>query len=318
MSFKTAFLFPGQGAQAMGMGLQIYETYDAARSFFNAACEEVDFDLKSMCFEETGTLLSQTEYTQPALVAVEGMIVKVLEEKGLIADAYAGLSLGEYSALAAAGALDFTAAVRLAGRRGKIMAQALPKDKTAMAAILGMDGRDAAHICKETEGIGLVEVANYNCPGQVVIGGEREAVRHASALAKSQGARRVVPLNVSGAFHTSLLTEAGTLLRLELDQMDFNPLQKPVVFDTTADYQQQPLKDLLQQQISSPVLFEDSIRRLIRDGVDTFVEIGPGKTLSGFVKKIDRNVTLYQISDVKSLEQAVKKLLPARDVEKGL
>jgi len=305
---KVAFLFAGQGSQVVGMGKEIYETYEIAREFFDRACQLVDFDMKKLCFEGPLEQLSQTEYTQACLVACEMMALKVLKAHSIISDICAGLSLGEYSALVAAGALDAYDAVRLVRVRGQIMSEALPKGISSMAAVLGMQADDLEAICQELTDSGVVEIANYNCPGQLVIGGEIEAVNIASELAIERGARKVKALNVSSAFHTSLLKDAGTKLRKELEKVDFNDLKIPVVFNKTAKYQYEPLVDLLETQVYSSVRFEASIRLMLEEGVTTFIEIGPGKTLSSFVKKIDRKVNIYQVEDVVGINKLVEQL----------
>lgn len=305
---KIAFLFPGQGAQKVGMGKEIYENFEIARTFLDEADEQMDFDLKNLIFNSPLEQLSETEYTQPALVAVELMILKVLAEKGISPDVLAGFSLGEYTALVAAGALSPLDAVKLVRERGKIMATALPKGTSAMAAVLGMGSESLQALCAEVGELGVVEIANYNCPGQLVIGGERDAVEKVSELAISHGARKVIPLNTSGAFHTSLLKEASEQLRPHLEQIGFKALAVPVIFNQTATYQDQPIVKLMMAQVSSPVLFEDSIRKMLADGVDTFIEIGPGRTLTGFIKKVDRKTTFYQVEDVAGVNELLKEL----------
>jgi len=305
---KIAFLFAGQGSQAVGMGKDIYETYDIAREFFDDACKLVEFDMKQLCFEGPLEELSQTKYTQACLVAVELMIFKVLESHGLKADICAGLSLGEYAALSAAGAIAANDAIRLVRSRGQMMHDALPVGMSTMAAVLGMEAVALEAICQAASQVGIVEIANYNCPGQLVIGGEVMAVKKATELAIKQGARKVIPLNVSGAFHTSLLKEAGRKLRHALEQIEFKGLEIPVIFNQTANYQTEPIVDLLEKQLSQPVQFERSIRLMLEAGVDTFVEIGPGKTLSSFVKKVDKKAVTYQVADVAGINQIVQQL----------
>ena len=305
---KVAFLFPGQGAQVVGMGKEIYETYDIAREFFDSACKLVDFNMKSLCFDGPIEELSQTEYTQACMVAIELMIFKVLESHGIAPDICAGLSLGEYSALSVAGALEADEAVKLVRHRGQIMSKALPIGTSTMAAVLGMEAVDLEVVCQEASVAGVVEIANYNCPGQLVIGGEIEAVKKATELAIQKGARKVTALNVSGAFHTSLLKEAGIELRSELEKIDFKDLKIPVIFNKTAKFQDAPIIDLMVAQVSSSVRFEETIRLMMKEGVETFVEIGPGKILSGFVKKVDRKMNIYQVGDVAGIHTLIEKL----------
>ena len=305
---KIAFLFPGQGAQQVGMGHDIYDAFEVARDVFDQAEMQVSFDLKQLCFKGPIETLSQTEYTQACLVACEIAMLRVLNEQGITADAYAGLSLGEYSALVAAGALEANDAIALVRKRGQIMSEALPAGTSTMSAVLGMAAADLEVVCQEASAVGIVEIANYNCPGQLVIGGEVAAVAKAGELAVEKGARKVIPLNVSGAFHTSLLKAAGMKLRTELAQIKWRDLEKPVVFNKTANYQDAPLIDLLEAQVYSSVRFEDSIRRMIADGIDTFIEVGPGKTLSAFVKKIDRNVKIYNASTLENLQNLIKEV----------
>lgn len=305
---KIAFLFVGQGAQVVGMGKEIYETYEMAREYFDHACELVDFDMRKLCFEGSLEQLSQTEYTQACLLVCEMMTLKVLEQHDIVPNVCAGLSLGEYSALVAAGALDAYDAIKLVRIRGQIMSEALPVGISSMVAILGIESDVLSTLCNQATHLGVVEIANYNCPGQLVIGGTIAAVEKVLELATQHGARKIVPLKVSAAFHTSLLKGSGTKLRKELDKVDFKELKIPVVFNKTAAYQNAPLEDLLESQVFSPVKFEASIRLMLEEGVDTFIEIGPGKTLSGFVKKVDRKVTTYQINDVAGINTLVQKL----------
>ena len=305
---KIAFLFPGQGAQVVGMGKDIYENNEVARTFFDEANASLDFDLKELVFNGPLEKLSLTEYTQPALVAVEIMLLKVLAEKDIKPDVVAGLSLGEYSALVAAGSLAPLTAVELTRIRGQIMSSALPVGTTTMAAVLGMESDVLSTLCEEANPLGIVEIANYNCPGQLVIGGHVDAVEKVSKLATENGARKVIPLNVSGAFHTSLLKEAGEKLRGELEKIQFKNLEIPVIFNKTADYQNEPIINLLEAQLSSAVKFQATIELMIQDGVDTFIEVGPGRSLLGFIKKIDRRLAIYQVEDSSGINELVEKL----------
>ena len=302
---KIAFLFPGQGAQTVGMGRDIYENHESARTFFDQANAALDFDLKELAFNGPIEKLSQTEYTQPALVAVEMMLLKALVAAGIEPEIVAGLSLGEYTALVAGGAIAPIDAVNLVAKRGKIMTSALPANTTTMAAVLGIENDILSTLCKKIAGEEIVEIANYNCPGQLVIGGHVAAVEKITKLALEQGARKVIPLKVSGAFHTSLLKDAGEKLRIELEKTAFKNLEIPVIFNKTADYQNEPLIDLLTAQVYSAVRFQETIELMIKDGIDTFIEVGPGKTLSGFVKKVDRKLKIYQVETMADIENLV-------------
>ena len=300
---KTAFLFPGQGAQYVGMGKELYENFAVVRDFLDSMSLDLDFDIKKLCFEGPEDILKQTKFTQPCLLAIEIAFFKLLTEFEIRADICAGLSLGEYAALAYSGAIDEKEAVKLVQKRGKIMEEAVPAGVGAMAAILALDEIILKDICSETSqlGLGIVEIANYNCPGQLVIGGHKAAVEKACDLAKEKGAK-VIPLNVSGPFHTSLLKDAGAKLRKELEQIEIKNPNLPVIFNTKGNYQENDqIVDLLERQIYSGVYFEKTIRLMLDSGVDTFIEVGPSKTLSGFIKKIDRKANIYNVEDMASL-----------------
>jgi malonyl CoA-acyl carrier protein transacylase len=305
---KIAFLYAGQGSQYVGMGKSIYDHYPTAKTIFDSI--KLDFDVKKCCFEGPEEVLNTTEYTQPAMVLVANAITAVLKEKGIIPDVVAGLSLGEYSALCASGVFNPQTGIELVRFRGQVMQEAVKGIDSSMQAVLGLDRETLQQACIEASKLGVVEIANYNCPGQLVIAGEKKAVELAGSIALDLKARRVLPLNVSGPFHTSLLKDASIKLEEKFKNIEFNEMNIPVVFNTTATYlkNQESIPTLLEKQVMSSVYFEDSIRFMINDGVDTFIEIGPGKILSSFVKKIDRNVTLLQIEDQVSLENVVTKL----------
>lgn len=303
---KTAFMFPGQGAQYIGMGSGFYEKEEASRKIFDLAGKVTGLDIKALCFEENDKL-SVTEYTQIAMLTVEVAILKVLEEKGIYPDVTAGLSLGEYGAVVAAGAMRAEDAFAVVRRRGIYMQEAVPEGG-AMAAVLGVDSSVIEEVCSQTEG--LVTIANYNCPGQIVITGEEEAVSRAGETLKEKGAKRVIPLNVSGPFHSQMLIGAGERLRRDLDRVQLLDFTIPYVANLTADYVHttQDIRNLLEKQVSSPVKWQQSAERMLADGVDTFVEIGPGRTLSGFVKKINKEATVLNIDQYEDLAKCLEVL----------
>lgn len=303
---KTAFIFPGQGAQKAGMGKDFYEQSETARAVIDKATELLGIDMKALCFEENEKL-DQTEYTQAALVTVCMAMEKVLEERGLRADVTAGLSLGEYCAIAAAGGMSVEDAITTVRKRGILMQNAVPGGKGAMAAVLGMTGEAIEHVIGEIEG---VTVANYNCPGQIVITGWKESVEKASEALKEAGAKRVLPLNVSGPFHSPMLKEAGEELGKVLENVEITPLQIPYVTNVTAEYvrDSSKTKGLLAEQVASSVRWQQSVETMIAEGVDTFVEIGPGRTLAGFMKKINRDVKVMNVACWEDVEKVVEAL----------
>ncbi|MCI8937882.1 MAG: ACP S-malonyltransferase [Lachnospiraceae bacterium] len=303
---KTAFMFPGQGAQYIGMGKDFYEKEETAKEIFEKAGSITGLDMPSICFVENDRL-SITEYTQIAMLTVETAILKVLEERGIRPDVTAGLSLGEYGAIVACGAMRAEEAFAVVRRRGVYMQEAVPEGG-AMAAVMGIGADVIEEVCQNTPGI--VSIANYNCPGQIVITGEEKAVNEAGETLKEKGAKRVVPLNVSGPFHSQMLTGAGERLRKDLEKVQISEFSIPYVANLTADYVSSPadIRDLLEKQISSPVRWQQSVERMLADGVDTFVEIGPGKTLSSFVKKINREVMVLNIDKYEDLAKCLEVL----------
>ena len=306
---KIAFIYPGQGAQYAGMGKEIYQKYQEAREIFERADEALGFSISKLCFEGPEEELMKTENTQPAILTVSVALTKVLQKRGIKAEVTAGLSLGEYSSLVLAEALDFEDAVRLVKNRGKYMQEVVPQGVGTMAAILGLENEAVEEICRIASQVGIVEPANYNCPGQLVISGEVKAVEKAVELAKEKGAKRAVVLAVSAPFHCSMLKKAGELLEKDLEKIEIKELKIPVISNVTANYvTREEVKDLLIKQVSHPVLWEQSVKRMIEDGVDTFVEIGPGKTLTGFVKKIDRTKAAYNFEDEESLLKTLSAL----------
>lgn len=302
---KIAFIFPGQGAQKTGMGKDFYEQSQRAAEIYDAASkrlkEEMEIDIRTLCFDENDKL-DQTAYTQAALVTTCLAMARTLEEKGVRADVTAGLSLGEYCAIAVAGGMSDLDAVWAVRKRGVLMEEAVPTGVGAMAAVLGLS---AEQIEKVTEEIKGVTVANYNCPGQVVITGETDSVDAAKEKLLECGAKRVLPLNVSGPFHSPMLKETGEKLSEVLDQIHFHELELPYVTNVTAE----PItdicktKELLKEQVAASVRWQQSMERMIEDGVDTFIEIGPGKTLAGFLKKINRTVTVMNISCIEDVDK---------------
>ena len=303
---KIAFIFPGQGAQKAGMGKDFYETFNTAKEIFDQACQWLSLDMQELCFTENDRL-DLTEYTQAALVTTCLAMEKVVEEKGLYPDVTAGLSLGEYCAIEVAGGMSVQDAVTTVRKRGILMEQAVPAGQGMMAAVLGMD---ADKIEAVTDAIDGVSIANYNCPGQIVITGAKNAVEEASVKLKENGARRVLPLNVSGPFHFAMLEDAGKELAQVLENVSLSPLKIPYVTNVTAQYVENSdeTKALLAKQISSSVKWQQSVETMIKEGVDIFVEIGPGKTLAGFMKKIDRTVKVYNIQTVEDVDKVISEI----------
>lgn len=297
---RTAFIFPGQGAQYSGMGKDFYETYDIAKKVYMTAEEATGIDVAQLCFTEDERL-DVTEYTQIAMLTTEVAILKVLEQKKVRADCTAGLSLGEYGALAAAGVMELTALFRLIRCRGVFMQEAYPVGG-AMCAVLGLDAETIRRICRETAG--TVSIANDNCPGQIVITGEAQAVQAACEKLQESGAKRCLPLKVSGPFHSALLAGAGEKLAAELEKVSVKPPRIPYVCNVEADYveDESAVKELLARQVSSTVRWRESMERMLADGVDTFVEIGPGRTLAGFLKKMSRDATVLNVSKVEDVD----------------
>ena len=310
---KLAILYAGQGSQHPGMGKDLYEAYPAFRAAFDAA--ELDFDLKRTCFEDPDGVLNQTEYTQPCMVAFAAGVTAVLKENGVQADTLAGLSLGEYSALEAAGVFTAKQAVELAAYRGKAMADAAKGIDCGMTAVLNLDRDALAKCCAEAADLGVVQICNYNCPGQLVIGGEKAAVDKAAELAKAAGARRCLPLKVSGPFHTTLMAPAGDALAKRFASEAFGAMQTPVLFNCLGREKTdaESIPALLEKQVQSSVYMEDTLRRLGELGVTDVLEVGPGKALSGFVKKtLGADVHCTAVETAEELEAFLKSWKEAR------
>lgn len=297
---KIAFIFPGQGSQYVGMGKDFYETFPCAKEMIDLAEKVSGIPMKELLFEENEDI-NITKYTQIAMLADELAIWSVLREKGFESVVNAGLSLGEYAALVASGVMTPEDAFRVVAKRGEYMQEAVPTGG-AMTAVLGADTAVIEKICEETEGI--VSIANYNCPGQIVITGEQQAVDAAAAALKEAGAKRCTPLNVSGPFHSAMLLSAGEKLAAELEQVEIHEIAVPYITNVTADYVTDPsqVKELLKKQISSSVRWQQSVERMIADGVEAFIEIGPKKSLCGFMKRIDKTVPAYHVDKVTDLE----------------
>lgn len=309
---KIAFIFPGQGSQYIGMGKDFYEEFEESRKTYKDADKILDMNLSELCFDGKKEELSKTENTQPAILATSIAILKAVESRGVEADYTAGLSLGEYTSLVYAGALSFEDALKVVVKRAKFMQEAVPIGIGSMAAILALDEDKVSKALEIGNNFGKVEIANYNSPGQIVISGEKQAVKKACEEALNLGAKRAVVLDVSAPFHSSMLEPAGLKLKEELEKIEFHNLNKRLLSNVDAKVveNKEELKDKLIRQLSSSVLWQQSIENMIEDGVDTFVEIGPGKTLTGFVKRIAKNmdkkdIKALNINDIDSFNKTI-------------
>ena len=303
---RIAFIFPGQGAQVCGMGQDFYEQTETGKKIFDKASGLLGFSMPELCFEKNDRL-DITEYTQAAMVTAGIAMMRVLEEKGIKPDVAAGLSLGEYCALAAAGVMSDEDAIRTVRQRGILMQEAVPVGEGAMAAILALDAAAIEAVTGAMEG---VWIANYNCPGQIVISGKKAAVEEACEKLKAAGAKRALLLNVSGPFHSGMLTVAGEKLAQVLADVEIHTPRIPYVANVTAQFvtTAEPVKDLLTRQVSSSVRWQQSVEAMINDGVDTFIEIGPGRTLAGFMKKISKEVKTMNVEKLEDIEKVAEAL----------
>lgn len=299
---KIAFIFPGQGSQYIGMGKELVENFPLAAEIMEKANEILELDLAGLCFNGPAEELNLTENTQPAIYTISYMVTRLLNEEGIYPLLAAGHSLGEYSALAAAGVFSFEEGLRLVRQRGILMNRAVPDNQGSMAAIIGLEDKIVQEICQEVNGI--CEIANYNSPGQIVISGEREAVEAACQLAEDKGARRTVGLKVSGPFHSSLMKRAAEDFANIIGEIEFKKPAFPVVSNVTADFVEEPeeIKGLLIKQISNSVRWVESIKLIQAQGVNTFIEAGPGKVLRGLLRRIDSSLTTYNIDDPETMQ----------------
>ncbi len=307
---KIACIFPGQGSQYVGMGKEIAENYKIAMDIFERAGEKLGINVKELCFEGNDEELKKTENTQPSILTTSIALLEVLKYKGIRPSVTAGLSLGEYTALVASNAISFEDAVEVVKKRGKYMQEAVPHGEGTMAAVMGLNKDEVVECLKMASGYGVVEAANFNCPGQVVIAGQVKAVEKASMVLKEKGAKKVVVLPVSAPFHSSMLKPAGERLSFELDKIEFKDMEIPVVSNVHGQVinNKYEIKQLLVDQVSSSVLWEDSVKNMICLGIDTFIEVGPGKSLSAFIKKIDKRINIYNVENIESLDKTINSL----------
>lgn len=303
---KMAFIYPGQGSQYVGMGKELYENFDIVKNTYEEASQALGFDVAKMSFESED--INKTEYTQPLMVTLSVALTRLLEEKNIKPDMTAGLSLGEYASFVCSNALDFKTAVTLVHKRGQYMQNCIPDGEWRMAAIIGLEDEIVENVCKELNG--YVKCANYNCPGQVVIAGEKEEVEKACEKLSAVGARRTIMLNVTAPFHTDKLIEAKNNLAKDLANTTFNSFEIPVVknLDASEYKNDDDFVSILSNHIVSPVQWRKSVEYMINQGVDTFIELGPGKTLSGFVRKINKDVKVYNVENIETLNKLLEEI----------
>ncbi|MEW6408795.1 MAG: ACP S-malonyltransferase [Nitrospirota bacterium] len=307
MSHKVAFIFPGQGSQYVGMGKEFYEGFEYAREVFDIASEVLDIDMKRLCFEGPADALNKTENTQPAILTVSISALNVLNKYDIKADVVAGHSLGEYTAAVAVGSIGIRDAIMLVRKRGQFMQEAVPEGQGMMVAILGLDKKIVEEMIDTG---GMVTVANYNCPGQIVIAGDKKTVEEVVKVARGSGAKKVVPLSVSIPSHTPLMGKAAERLEAIIDDIDMDDPHIPLVCNISAKFvdSKEELKISLIQQLTNPVLWEDSVKVMIDAGVDTFIEVGPGNVLSGLVRRTDKGVRTLNVGGLQNLEETLKEL----------
>ncbi len=307
---KIGFVFSGQGSQSVGMGKDLAENFEVCKNIFEKADSALGYSISSICFEGPKEELDKTENTQPAILTVSIAAFEALKSKGVRPYAVAGLSLGEYSALVASGVISFEDAVRFVKKRGFMMQNAVPAGKGKMAAVLGLDAEKLKAVCAEASSKGIVECANFNCPGQIVIGGETDAVDFACEKAKEAGAKKVVPLAVSVPSHTSVLRDVSAKLAVELSSVELKNPEIKFLSNVKGDFSETAgeISTLLADQVMKPVLWQNIIEKMISDGITTIIEVGPGKVLSGFNRMISREIKSYNVEDVKSLEETIIKL----------
>ena len=302
---KTAFLFSGQGAQQLGMARDLYDQHESVKTTFDEASKALGYDLRAL-IDHDEEKLNETKYTQPAILTTSVAIMRLLNENGIKPDVVAGLSLGEYSALVASGIIDFQEAVKLVAKRGQYMTEAAPTGSGKMVAVMNTEPALIEEICQKASERGIVSPANYNTPAQIVIGGEVLAVDYAVELLKEAGVRKLIELKVSGPFHTAILKPASEKLALELDKINFKSFELPLISNTSAKVMQEDeVKALLTRQVMEPVRFYESVETMQKVGVTRFIEVGPGKVLSGFIKKIDKNAEFTNVCDIATFEALI-------------